>query len=130
MLVAAALFGPLDLVVDLVGPDFFAHAGGGPPGTLLHHAAWVGKPEVVLRLLERGADPLARSGAEFDTPLAWAVLGSQDWREPGRDYVRVAELLLAAGAELEPRFAEVAEGPLASRLRPPSNPPSRRPAGT
>jgi hypothetical protein len=28
----------------------------------------------------------------------------------------VAELLVAAGAELEPRFAEVAEGPLASWL--------------
>jgi ankyrin repeat protein len=117
VLVMAALFGPLDLVVDLVGPEFFSHAGGGPPGTLLHHAAWVGKPEVVRRLLERGADPLARSGAEFDTPLAWAALGSQYWREPGRDYVAVAELLLEVGAELEPRFAEVAEGPLAERLR-------------
>jgi ankyrin repeat protein len=127
VLVAAALFGPLDLVVDLVGPSFFAHAGGGPPGTLLHHAAWVGRPEVVRRLLERGADPVARSGAEFDTPLAWAALGSQYWREPGRDYVAVAELLLEAGAELEPRFAEVAEGPLASRLRPRSSPRSRRP---
>lgn len=114
VLVATALFGPLDLVVDLVGPGYFAHAGGGPPGTLLHHAAWVGKPEVVRRLLELGADPVARSGAEFDTPLAWAALGSQAWREPGRDYVAVAELLLAAGAELERRFAEVAEGPLAT----------------
>jgi ankyrin repeat protein len=76
----------------------------------------VGKPEVVRRLLELGADPVARSGAEFDTPLAWAALGSQAWREPGRDYVAVAELLLAVGAELEPRYAEVAEGPLAARL--------------
>jgi ankyrin repeat protein len=114
VLVAAVLYGPLDLVVDLVGPGYFAHAGGGPPGTLLHHAAWVGRPEVVRRLLELGADPVARSGAEFDTPLAWAALGSQAWREPGRDYVAVADLLLAAGAKLEPRFADVAEGPLAS----------------
>jgi hypothetical protein len=35
---------------------------------------------------------------------------------PGRDYVAVVELLLEAGAELEPRFAEVAEGPLADWL--------------
>src|SRR5207237_3701985 len=32
VLVAAVLFGPLNLVVDLVGPGFFAHAAGGPPG--------------------------------------------------------------------------------------------------
>jgi hypothetical protein len=39
-------------------------------------------------------------------------LGSQNWQIPGRDYVRVAELLVEAGAELEPRFADVAHGPL------------------
>jgi hypothetical protein len=71
---------------------------------------------VVAELLRRGGDSVARSGAEFDTPLAWAVLGSQSWRERGRDFVGVAELLLEAGADLEPRFAEVAEGPLADWL--------------
>ena len=116
VLILDALGGRLDLVVDLVGPSFFGHVGGGPPGTLLHHAAWVGDPQIVRELLARGADPLARSGAEFDTPLAWAALGSQAWREQGRDYVGVAELLLDAGAELEPPFAEVAEGPLAAWL--------------
>jgi hypothetical protein len=59
---------------------------------------------------------MARSGAEFDTPAAWAALGSRAWREPGRDYVAVLEALVAAGAELEPRFEEVAEGPLADWL--------------
>ena len=120
MLILAALGGRLDLVVDLLGPSYFGHVGGGPPGTLLHHAAWVGDSEIVRELLARGADPVARSGAEFDTPLAWAALGSQAWREPGRDYVGVAEALVAAGAELEPRFGEVAEGPLADRLALPS----------
>jgi ankyrin repeat protein len=115
-LVLAALRGHLDLVVDLVGPRFFGHVGGGPPGTLLHHACWVGSRDVVARLLDRGADPVASSGAEFDTPLAWAVLGSQYHALPGRDYAGVAERLLAAGAELEPRFADVAEGPLAEWL--------------
>jgi hypothetical protein len=118
VLILRALWGDLELVVSLVGASFFGQVGGGPPGTLLHHAAWVGNPAIVARLLELGADPVAPSGAEFDTPIAWAALGSQAWREPGRDYVRVVELLLGAGAELEPRFAEVAEGPLAEWLGP------------
>ena len=114
--IMAALRGKLDLVVDAAGPDFFGHVGGGPPGTLLHHASWVGYADTVRRLLERGADPAARSGAEFDTPAAWCALGSQYHELPGRDYVSVMEQLLAAGAELEPRFVEVAEGPLAEAL--------------
>jgi ankyrin repeat protein len=112
VLVLAALRGQLDLVVDLLGPDFRGVVGGSPAGTLLHHAAWVGSPTVVSEVLRRGADPRARSGAEFDTPLAWAVLASQYHEVEGRDFVAVAELLVDAGAELEPRFADVAEGPL------------------
>jgi Ankyrin repeat len=115
-LALAALDGKLDVVVGLVGPNFVAPAGGGPSGTLLHHAAWVGDADTARRLLELGADPIARSGAPFDTPIAWAALGSQHWELPGRDYVAVVELLLAAGAELEPRFDDVAEGPLADWL--------------
>ena len=34
----------------------------------------------------------------------------------GRDYVAVVEDLVAAGAELKQRFAEVAQGPLADWL--------------
>ena len=116
LILAALQKGRLELVVELLGTQFTGVVGGSPSGTLLHHAAWVGDAALVERLLELGADPVAPSGAEFDTPLAWAALGSQAWREPGRDYVAVADLLLAAGAELEPRFTEVAEGPLAERL--------------
>lgn len=116
VLILAALGDRFELVVDLVGPSFAGHVGGGPPGTLLHHACWVGNAEIVRELLARRADPVARSGAEFDTPLAWAFLASQYWQLEGRDYVGVAEALVAAGAEVEPRFADVAEGPLAEWL--------------
>ncbi len=58
VLILAALGGQLELVVELLGPRFFGHVGGGPPGTLLHHACWVGNPGVVRRLLELGADPI------------------------------------------------------------------------
>jgi ankyrin repeat protein len=102
--------------IPVFDPTFFGHVGGGPPGTLLHHAAWVGDAELVRELLALGADPVARSGAEFDAPIAWAALGSEAWEHPGRDYVRVVELLLEAGAELEPRLLEVAHGPLESWL--------------
>jgi len=118
--ILAALFGPTDAIVDLVGVGFHGRVHGSPDGTLLHHAAWVGSPSVVERLLERGADPNARSGAEFDTPLAWAALGSRAHELPGRDYVAVAEHLVAAGAETEPRFADVASGPLADWAGPES----------
>jgi ankyrin repeat protein len=115
-LILAALNGRLELIADVLGPSYFGHVGGGPPGTLLHHASWVGSPATVARLLELGADPLAPSGAEYDTPIAWAALGSQWHASPGRDYVAVVETLLAAGAQLEERFADVAEGPLAEWL--------------
>jgi ankyrin repeat protein len=116
VLILGALGGALEAVVNAVGVGFAGVVGGSPRGTLLHHASWVGDAQIVRTLLERGADPVARSGAEFDTPVAWALLASQYWRIEGRDYVRVVELLLDAGAELEPRFADVAEGPLAEWL--------------
>jgi ankyrin repeat protein len=116
VLILAALRGHAEIIVAVAGPNYFGHVGGGPPGTLLHHACWVGDRAVVARLLALGADPLAPSGAEFDTPVAWAALGSQWHGLPGRDYVGVVETLLAAGAQLEQRFGDVAEGPLAEWL--------------
>jgi ankyrin repeat protein len=112
VLILAALRGRLRAVVDLVGPQFRGVVGGSPEGTLLHHAAWVGNPQVVGDLLARGADPGARSRSVFDTPLGWAALASEYWELPGRDYVAVAQLLADAGNPIEPRFLEQAEGPL------------------
>ncbi len=117
VIVLSALRGRLDLVLDVVGPQFSGVVGGSPEGTLLHHAAWVGSPELVSRLLARGADPGARSGAYFETPLAWAAHGSRYHELPDRDFVGVAEQLVAAGAEIEPRFLEIAGGPLAQWLQ-------------
>jgi ankyrin repeat protein len=112
VLILGALGGNLRAVVDLLGPKFSGVVGGSPEGTLLHHAAWIGNAELVRELLELGADAHAASPAEFSTPLAWAVLGSEYHKLPGRDYVAVAEGLLANGAEIEPRFLDVAAGPL------------------
>jgi ankyrin repeat protein len=83
---------------------------------LIGHAAWIGSPGCVRRLLELGADPLARADAEYDTPLAVAALGSQHHDLPDRDYVAVAELLVTAGNVIEPRLLDVADGPLAAWL--------------
>jgi ankyrin repeat protein len=113
VVVEAALSGHLDLVLELLGPRFEGVApDGGPRGTLLHWAGWVGAAEIARTLLAEGADPLGESDNEFATPAAWCALGSQHWRLPDHDYVGVMEQLVAAGAELEPRFEEVAHGPL------------------
>jgi ankyrin repeat protein len=116
VVILAALRGHLDVVVEAVGPNFRGVVGGSPVLPLIGHAAWVGSADTVRRLLELGADPLARGDAEYDTPLAVAVLGSQHHELPDRDYVAVAELLVAAGNEIEPRFLDVADGPLAAWL--------------
>jgi len=80
VLILTALEGREDLVLSLVGIGFRGFVGGGPEGTLLHHAAWVGNPGVVGRLLAAGADATATSFATYSTSLAWAALGSQHHR--------------------------------------------------
>ncbi len=112
VLILSALRGNLQAVVDVVGVNFRGVVGGSPEGTLLHHAAWMGHVNAVRELLALGADANAPSRAEFFTPLAWAALASQYHKLSGRDYVAVAEALVDAGAELEPRFLDVAAGPL------------------
>jgi ankyrin repeat protein len=114
VVVLAALGGHLDVVAEAVGADFRGVVGGSPTGSLLHHAAWVGDPALVARLLELGADPAG--GAPEDPPLAWAAHGSQHHALEGRDYVAVAALLEAVGNRVEPSYLEVADGPLVAWL--------------
>jgi ankyrin repeat protein len=113
VIILAALRGQLDAVIDAVGPNFAGVVGGSPDGTLLHHAAWVGDPLTVERLLAAGADVNPTpTGEERDTPLAWAAHGSTYHGMPGRDYVAVAEALVAAGNPIDPVLLEAAQGPL------------------
>ena len=104
VIVLSALGGHVDAVVEAVGPGFRGVVGGSPEGALVEHAAWVGDGGLVERLLALGAAPGAA--------LGWAAHGSRNHRAPGRDYVAVAELLLAAGAPLDPAVLDDAEGPL------------------
>jgi len=104
VIVLAALGGHLDPVVDAVGPGFRGVVGGSPEGSLVEHAAWVGVAALVGRLLALGAEP--------GSALGWAAHGSRNHTVQGRDYAAVAELLVAAGARVEPGLLDDAEGPL------------------
>ncbi|HZS24189.1 MAG TPA: ankyrin repeat domain-containing protein [Gaiellaceae bacterium] len=114
----------LSRVVDTAGAMFEARWGGGPRGTLLHQAAWLGRPRFVELLLARGAEVDARVETQFATPLGWAAVGSRytpdhpddTFSSPDADYVAVAQLLVAAGARVEPSFVEMAASPLADWL--------------
>ncbi len=116
-LILATLNGYVDLVVDAVGPNFRGVFGGSPAGSLLHAAAWHGRPDIVQRLLDRGADATAPRTHNAATPLGWAAHGSRNCDEHGpRDYVAVAEHLVAAGNPLDPDELDDAEGELAAWL--------------
>lgn len=70
-------------------------------GTALHQAAWFGQPEMIAMLLERGARIDVRGEAYDSTPLGWAAHGSAYSGGAGSRqdaYVKIVELLLAAGA--------------------------------
>ena len=117
VLILSALRGKLDAVVEAVGPSFSGVVGGSPEGTLLHHAAWVGNPSLVRALSSAARIPSHRRPRDLETPLAWAVHGSQHSHLPDRDYVGVAEALVEHGAEVDPRFLDVAAGPLLEWLQ-------------
>jgi ankyrin repeat protein len=115
VIILAALEGRAKL--DVVGVNFHGVVGGSPDGTLLHHAAWMAKTDVVRELLARGADPNRTSRADFETPLAWAVWASAHPAFADRDYVAVAEQLVNAGAKIESGYLGQAAGPLREWLQ-------------
>jgi ankyrin repeat protein len=81
-------------------------AGARPTGRELVHAVRRGRDASCVRLL-------AEHGAELDQPAG-------EWSTPPPQFrtacVGVVAGLVAAGAKLEPRFADVAQGPLAQWL--------------
>ena len=85
----------LPLVIELYGPDFKGVIGGSPVASLVSIAAWLGDVERVRVLLAAGAAPDGLG----------AVVG-------GSGSVEIAELLVAAGAVIEPEHLEHADGPL------------------
>ena len=85
----------LTVVIERFGPDLTGVLGGSPRVPLIMHAAYLGDVERVRLLLAAGAKP-----------DAWHALveGSQS--------IEIAELLLAAGAVIDPDAAERADSPL------------------
>jgi ankyrin repeat protein len=74
--------------------------------TGLHWAAYGGHSEIVRLLLNRNAPVEAVDKRFCGTPLGWALYG---WRNPPpeskhADYYKVVELLVAAGANVDPQW--------------------------
>jgi ankyrin repeat protein len=104
----------LRLLLDL---GFPLDARGELDGTALHQAAWWGRAENVALLLERGAS--VHRGSWFgrdSTPLAWATHGSTACPDRDGDWLAVAELLVAAGADVGRGMLDDADDELAEWL--------------
>jgi hypothetical protein len=69
-------------------------------GTALHWAAWCGRPEVVKKLIDAGADINKRCIDFKATPLFWAVHGlKQGDKNNFQNYLQCVKLLIESGAE-------------------------------
>lgn len=71
---AAVDFGEVDTAAWLLrnGANVNARQDYGSKGTALHSAAWNGDVNMVVHLLENGADPAALDEEHHTTPLVWA----------------------------------------------------------
>jgi ankyrin repeat protein len=127
VLAEAARYDRLEAVRVMLEVGFPLEAEGGDyPGTALNHAAFGGYPELVELLLARGADPELENhfGGTALGALCWATrhFDGVDMRDRGeaereRDWLRTAELLLAAGARIRPQHVANATPALAELLR-------------
>ena len=79
--------------------------------TALHVASYSGHPALVELLLARGAPVNVDDSVYGTPPLVWAM---HAWLEEGRrnadDYRAIIRMLLAAGAEVKPEWAERVRG--------------------
>ena len=111
---AQGLSEPVRLMLDLgVSVD----ARGANHATALHWAAWGAHADTVRLLAARGA-ALEIAGADFGTtPLQWALHGSGNNPDRPQDaFVETIEVLLAAGAQLDSEWLEMASGEVRSKL--------------
>jgi ankyrin repeat protein len=91
-------FAAAELMLDL---GFDPSAPGMDGGSALHAACWMGHASLVERILARGGISLDEGDPTHGSPpLGWAAFGSVQRRARGGDYVRVIELLAAAGADV------------------------------
>lgn len=98
-----------------IGFDLTWEASWG--GTPLHHAAWLGKPEIVRLLLGLGAPVNVRDLQFGSSPIAWAAHGSSNCRSADDDYCAIVDLLVDAGSDYAASINKEGEPPesLASR---------------
>lgn len=73
---------------------------GGMGGTALHFASWHGNTEMMKELLEHHPPVEAKDARYNNTPLQWALRGSNhSWERHKGDYATAVEMLLQAGAK-------------------------------
>ena len=76
------------------------HHAGCHGGTALHWAAWCGRPEVVRRLIQEGAE-INKLCIDFRaTPLFWAVHGlKRGDKKDLNDHLECVKMIIQAGAD-------------------------------
>src|SRR5215813_4689452 len=99
----ACEYGHREVVEYLLGRGADLHDMTGTDETALHWAVIGGQLELIARLLESGASLEARNGYD-GTALGQALWSAVN--DPAIDYFPVVQLLLKAGAKVEPGAAE------------------------